>query len=40
MLPVSYHTVGFTAIIIMVAILAIAELAKYLKEKARRNSVR
>lgn len=40
MIPISYHTIGFTAILIMVAILAIAELAKYLKEKFGRNSVR
>ena len=40
MIPISYHTIGFTAIMIMVAILVIAELAKYLKEKVRRNSVR
>jgi cell division protein ZapA (FtsZ GTPase activity inhibitor) len=40
MIPLSYHTIGFTAIMIMVAVLVIAELAKYLKEKARRNSVR
>jgi hypothetical protein len=40
MIPVSYHTVGFTAIMIMIAVLVIAELAKYLKEKVRRNSIR
>ena len=40
MIPVSYHTIGFTAIMIMIAVLVIAELAKYLKEKVRRNSVR
>lgn len=40
MIPVSYHTVGFTAIMIMIAVLVIAELAKYLREKVRRNSVR
>ena len=33
MFPVSYNTVGFTAIIIMVIILSLNELAKYLRDK-------
>ena len=33
MFPISYNTVGFTAIIIMVIILCINELAKYLRQK-------
>ena len=33
MFPISYNTVGFTAIIIMVVILSINELAKYLRQK-------
>lgn len=38
MMPISYNTVGFTAIIIMVAILSINELAKYLKQRYHRKS--
>jgi hypothetical protein len=36
MIPFSYNTVGFTAIIIMVIILSINELAKYLRQKYHR----
>jgi hypothetical protein len=33
MLPVSYNTFGFTAIIFMVVILVIAEAVKHIKSK-------
>lgn len=33
MFPISYNTVGFTAIIVMVIILSLNELAKYLRQK-------
>jgi len=38
MIPFSYHTIGFTAIIIMVVILVIAEIAKYTKEKLQKHN--
>ena len=37
MIPISYNTVGFTAIIIMVIILSLNELAKYLRQKYQKD---
>lgn len=36
-MPLSYHTIGFTAIMIMVAVGAINELAKYLRHKYQKH---
>ena len=37
MIPISYHTIGFTAILIMIAVLVIAELVKYTREKFQKS---
>jgi hypothetical protein len=37
MIPISYHTIGFTAIIIMVIILSLNELAKYIRQKYQKH---
>ncbi len=37
MLPISYQTIGFTSILVMVAILSINELAKYLRQKYQKH---
>jgi hypothetical protein len=37
MIPISYNTIGFTCIIIMVIIAVINELAKYLRHKYQKH---
>jgi hypothetical protein len=40
MMPLSYQGFGFTAILLMVAILSAAQLLKYLKEKLKAQSLK